>query len=179
MCFDLIYRNDLLENPDVVTDVVVYRGAEATKEEAVKAAATCAKMLLNNAVVDAVLKEAHRYPSIDLVKGEKVRCDWDRTVVICDPLGQLFLDQQSIHPDTVLVVNHVELADKVVLLQLKDFCFLAEYSAVFSHPEEPSPVLAKCDIKIRFNVDSEQAITFKLNRLNVPSDGEDHDSSQS
>ncbi len=179
MCFDLIYRNDLLENADVVTDVIVYRGKEeVSKAEAAEAAATCTKMLISNSVVDAVLKEAHRYPSIDLVKGEKVRCEWDRTVVICDPIGLMFLDKESIHPDVVFVADHVKLADKVVLLELKDFSFLAEYSTVFSHPEPPSPVLAKTDIKIRHNVDSVQGITFKLSRLNILSDGDDHDSPQ-
>lgn len=164
MCFEITTKVDFVEHPDVTETFKWFKiPDESLNNEANAKIEVAARIYLENKVVEAVLYEAKKYPYVETLSDmESIKPLADRSVVICSMSEQRRLEvQSSVYPGQVMATPHLKLQDKVIVLQLRDFSYLAQYSLCRLDVERcGEDVKQVAEIRIKINVDSESGVVY-------------------
>ena len=157
MCFKLIKCVDRVEEPKITN---TFTGVfEAGVIDSIK---TAAKIFIDNQIVEAVTKEVAKYNSMAWSELDIFAiASQERTIAITGRPALLGLDYDTIHEDVHYSTTHVAAEGRVILLKLKDFSYLAEYSLTFC---DTSKLVAgdsiSAELRLNVNVDSESGVEF-------------------
>jgi hypothetical protein len=147
-----IYKVEQVENPDVVQTFSVFDKYD--EEEARHYIETAAGISINIQIVTQALAEALKSSTEQHLGADGIIPPvGDRTIVLCSVLESHRLYPRIAHPDIVYVSHDVRLQDKTIVMQLKDFSFLAIYSLTFSTPR-------KAELQIKFGLESDNIIVY-------------------
>jgi len=166
MYFDKFWQVDDVEDPYYHQDVKIFKGRGLTNADYGQFVQSSTNVLLHNITVQAFLSKVQDITPTDLQdilgKGQ-VSLDWDRLVIVCDPIGTLELDPEKIHSDQVLQVQDVRMRNKIIAAQLKDFSCFSMFSLTPTPKDElPEGVGYQACLKIKPNIDFEQAIVYRF-----------------
>lgn len=152
MCFLKTYKVEYVENPDAGATFTVFDSVDAQ-------AAQChivssAELFINNRIVTRALEEATKLGvEKQLGFNEVIPTVGDRTVVLCSVLDSHHLYPEIAHPEVVYTSHDVRLQGKTVVMQLKDFSFLAMWSLTFDTSH-------KAEVRLKFGLESDSVITY-------------------
>jgi len=172
MCFEMISTVDHVENPDEVFTFNVFKSAQqADVKSARDIIETAAGLYLQQKIVEAVLIEGAKYPSeslealtslSELCDRAVLVCAWDRSFSHFGVDANSLIGRKIVHPEQMLISLHQALAGNVVILQLKDFCYIAQYSLTYIEEELlPERVFQSAELRIKLNVDSEVGVIYQ------------------
>jgi hypothetical protein len=167
MCFEMTYHVDYVEEPDVKTNFEVLDAGDPNSsmplmEAQVKVAA---KIWMANQIVAKAIEVATAHGRIQEVKiPSDIPEMWERGILfVGTSLAQQLVDVA--HREVMWVDHHIQLRDKVIMLQLKDFSFAAMVSfGEVRDDQEPmrEGVLIRRECRIKFGLEAEQAMIYQL-----------------
>lgn len=165
MCFERLYAVPFVEEPDFTRELKILKGvADIPFTDAVDQIGITAKILLDNAIVAEVMREAAKhYVQVNVVEPtDTIEELEDRSVVFSSPvMSSRFLNGQ-VHPEVLTVTHHKDLQGTVVVMKLKDFSFVAMYSLVVAPPTGlPEGTIALAELRIKFGLESESVRMYR------------------
>jgi hypothetical protein len=166
MCFQKFYGVDWVAEPDMSTTFEVFEGlVPVDMHDADLQVSAAARIYLDNAVVTQALKEIEKHGVVEEIEDPAtVKELWDRGFAFTSVMVNHGLDYNSIHPEQRWTSHDVRLKDKIIVLQLEDFSFLAQYSFGPVRGDLPLPpgcVLRK-EIRVKFGMASSQGILYNV-----------------
>lgn len=163
MCFELISFVEEVENPEITETFTVHLCDKGHPAESYQHhAAVAARLFIQNKVVEAALIEAEKYETVKIAVEEIVDKADERVVVIHSPIILHNLDENVFHPEIRYAANNVKLLGRAIVLQLKDFGFIAQCSMSFAEEADlPEGVAALGTLKLKINVDSESGVVYQ------------------
>lgn len=171
MCFTFTDKIPYVENPDVTEMFRIFENGVCspnTDEDLEEYLRTAAGIFLANACVKAVLESAEKFKNVVVLGGGTTITELpERAVVFCSKLEQRRLDLNVVHPEQLFATSDCRLDDKLVVLQLKDFSFVAQYSFGPSKSVtelEPGCLMAN-ELRIKFNVDADSGIIYERSEI--------------
>jgi hypothetical protein len=166
MCFQMIYQQEYVEAPDAKTKLEV-RDAGGPKppiEELRSQVKVASRIWLANHVVLKAVEIATAHGRIQEVKcPADVPEMWERGILFtATRVAQCLVDVA--HREVMWIDHHIQLRDKVIMLQLKDFSYaaMASYGEVRDDKEPMGDALIRREVRIKFGMDIEQAIIYQL-----------------
>lgn len=167
MCFQMLYRQDYIEEPDVTQkfEIVDAGGPIYEQAEMLSTITTTAKIWLSNHVVAKAIATAEADGRVQEVKHPRdIPEMWERGVLFTDRVIPHCLEGVW-HREVMWLSPHIALCNKYVLLQLKDFSYAATWS-LGEIRDDPEPmgvdVLMRRECRVKFGLESEQAIIYTL-----------------
>jgi len=156
------YGVKLVEDPDVTEKFSVPKTFGATPEAVRQQISTAASLFLNNQIIQAALEEAAKFGvEKTLELNEVIPAIGDRTVVVCSQAQSLWLHPEVAHPEVVHASHDVRVRGKTIVLQLKDFSFLAMWSLTFKQFND-------AEMRIKFGLDSENVVVYNRPAQGTP-----------
>jgi hypothetical protein len=156
----MYYNVDHVEQPDIIQSFDVFRVPQVTvsESEARNSIDVAIRLFMENEIVKAVEAEAAKFDKNEtLVYGNPLSEIPDRSVVFTTPLGKFYLDEEVAHPELTFVTHHTRLNNKIIVLQLKDFGFVAMYSVNYTNT---AAAYVHADVRIKFGIAAESATVY-------------------
>lgn len=154
MCFMKTYKVELVESPDVTENFTVRDCRGQTAQTVRDHISTAAGIFLNTAIIARVLEEAAKFGvEKQLEANGLIPPIGDRTVVVCSQSQSMWLYPSLAHPDVVHASHDVRVKGKTIVMQLKDFSFLAMWSLTFNE-------FNNADLRIKFGLESNSVIVY-------------------
>lgn len=167
MCFQMTYHVDYVEEPDVKQkfEVIDAGGPKPSIEELRSYVKTAAKLWISNHVIAKAVEIAAASGRVQAVTTPgDVPEIWERGILFtATPVAQCLIEVA--HREVMWVDHHIQLSNKVIMIQLKDFSFAAMVSfGDIRDDQEPmgENALIRQECRIKFGLDAEQAITYQL-----------------
>lgn len=167
MCFEMIYHVDCVDEPDMKTKFEVrdIGGPKPSMAEMQSQVKIAAKIWMANQVIAKAIEVATAHGRIQEVTiPSDIPEMWERGILFAGtPLSQQLVDVA--HREVMWVDHHIQLRDKVIMLQLKDFSFAAMVSfGEVRDDQEPmgEGVFIRRECRIKFGLDAEQAMIYQL-----------------
>lgn len=167
MCFQMLYRQDYIEEPDEKQKLEIrdVGGEIYPQEQMLSTMTTMAKIWVSNHVVAKAIATAEAEGRIQEVEHPRdIPEMWERGVLFTDRAIPHCLEGVW-HREVMWLSPHLALQNKYVLLQLKDFSFAATWS-LSEIRDDPEPmgadVLMRRGVRVKFGLESEQAIIYQL-----------------
>lgn len=160
MCFSMRYKVDHVENPDMVQSFDVFRVSDGTmtESEAHNTIDVAIRFWLDNQVVKAVLDEAAKFDkNEEFVYGDTFPEVPERSVVFAELLGQQYLVTEAVHPELLYATLNMRMANKIIVLQLKDFGFVVMYSVEYTVTAD---AYVHANVRIKLGTEAEQATVY-------------------
>ena len=172
MCFQKLCAVDWVAEPDMSTIFRVFDdGRPVDMREVGLQMSAGARIYLNNAIITNALKEVEKHGVVEEITDPKdVKPIWDRGFAFTSAVLNRGFDQENIHRDQRWACPDIRMAGKIIVLQLEDFSFLAEYSfgAVRGDLPLESGCVARKEMRIKFGMASSQGILYNV--LNWPTE---------
>lgn len=154
MCFEKTYKVELVESPDVTENFSVPDCHGKSAEDVRLHISTAAGLFLNNAIITRVLEEAAKFGVEKQLKADGlIPRIGDRTVVVCSQVQSRWLHPNLAHPEVVYPSHDVRVKGKTIVMQLKDFSFLAMWSLTFNE-------FNNADLRIKFGLESNSVVVY-------------------
>ena len=153
MCFEKIRHAEKVENPQYRFDISL--GKSVNKDDTPFGIVEAALIRIQNLIVDAALASSRNIDPVELhAKKMLIGPLPDRSVVITGVVGQRYI--ADVHPDIIFATSHIQMDDKIIVFQLDDFCWIAEFALEW-HDEAslPEDLSAKADVLVNLNFEFE------------------------
>lgn len=169
MCFEMINHVEYVAEPDLVQkfEVIDAGGPKPSMNELSAYVKTAAMLWMSNHVV---LKAIETTEAFDRVQPVSVITDipqmtWERGVLFTTRAVHRHLPEDVAHREQVWADHQIQLDNKVFMLQLKDFSFVAQVSfGEIREDKEPmgDTVLIRREARLKFGLSSDQGIIYQL-----------------
>jgi hypothetical protein len=163
----MLHHVDYVDEPDVKQKFEVIRGIGNIPPtiQLLSNVKTCAKIWMANHVVQKAVEIATAAGRVQEVKvPSDIPTMWERGLLFTSPtVRQQLIDVA--HHEVTWVDHHIQIRNKAIMLQLKDFSFAAQVSfAEVRDDVEPmgEDVLIRREARLKFGLDAEQAIIYQL-----------------
>lgn len=154
MCFMKTYGVQLVEDPDVTENFSMKYTFGQTHGDVRAQISTAASLFLNNQIITRVLEEAAKFGvEKRLGANEIIPAIGDRTVVVCSVAQSQWLHPGIAHPEVVHASHDVRVRGKTIVMQLKDFSFLAMWSLTFNQFND-------ADLRVKFGLESDKVVVY-------------------
>ena len=167
MCFEMINHVDYVAEPDVKTkfEIIDAGGEKPTDREMLSHLKTAAKIWISNQIVLKAIATAEAFGRIQPVAAPgDIPEMWERGVLFVGvPLRRCLIGDVA-HPEVTWADHQIQLENRAIMLQLKDFSFVAQTSFAEMRDDEPmgENVLFRREARIKFGLESEQGIIYQL-----------------
>lgn len=169
MCFQMLHHVDYVDEPDVKQkfEVIDIGGPKPTIDELMSTVKTCAKIWIANHVVLKAIETATAFGRVQPVTtiGDVPPMAWDRGVLFTDVRVNRHAPKDVAHREQVWADHHIQLTDKVFMLQLKDFSYAAQVSFGEVRNDEEKMgdnILIRRECRLKFGLASDQGIIYQL-----------------
>lgn len=169
MCFQMTQRVELVKDYDVRTLFRVHdAGRKPDEKELRDYVKTAAGIYIANSVIGKVIEVAESFGNTALVKDPRdIPTMFDNGVLFVDKsLNSCLVDVA--HPETTWATPDCRIRDRAIMIQLKDFSFVAQTSIHEPKPEDwpEYPVdereLIRRECRVKFNLDVPHAWIYQM-----------------
>lgn len=162
-----LVATEYVADPDMSTVFRMFEGLEpADMRRAEVEMNTAARIYVDNAIVTRALQEFKKYCVVEEINDPKdVKPIWERGYAFTSTVLNRGMDADNILREQRWVVPDVRLQNKIIVLQLESYEFLAMYSlgpVRGDLPLEPGCILRK-EMRIKFGMTSTQGIMYNVN----------------
>lgn len=166
MCFQKLYGVDWIAEPDMSTIFRAFDdGRPIDQREIDLQISASARIYLNNAIITNALKEVAKHDVVEEITDPKaVKPIWDRGFAFTSVLLNMGFDPENIHREQRWACPDIRMKDKIIVLQLEDFSFLAQYSFGLVRGDMPleAGCVARKEMRIKFGMASSQGILYNV-----------------
>lgn len=168
MCFEMINHVDYVAEPDVKTkfEIIDAGGPKPSDREMLNHLKAAAKIWISNQIVLKAIATAEEFGRIQPVASAgDIPEMWERGVLFIGYALRRYLIGDIAHPEVTWADHQIQLENRAIMLQLKDFSFVAQMSfGEMRDDAEPmgENVLFRREARLKFGLESEQGIIYQL-----------------